>query len=215
MEFFSSAFITRSITGVLIAAFALFCTIYSHFSFYALVLIAALLMYSEWLDLTRYSRLLNRFGGLIYVGIPVWSLLVLRGTESAEHILSLFAMVWATDIAAYIGGSRYGKHKIWPSISPGKSWEGLACGVLAAALAGAVASYLANFPDHPFEGLLVGAILALISQCGDFFESWIKRNAGVKDSGNLLPGHGGVMDRVDGLVFAAPAYALLIMALAD
>lgn len=201
----------RCLFGALAAAIALFCTLYNPLTFYALILLAALLMYSEWLDLTRDFPLLNRFGGLVYVGIPVWSMIALRGTESAAQIIVLFALVWSTDIAAYAFGKRYGKCKLAPSISPNKTIEGLAGGVATAALAGLLASFAAPFPTSPLQGLWVGAVIALIAQGGDLFESWLKRRAGVKDSGHIMPGHGGILDRVDGLVFAAPAYLLLSM----
>lgn len=201
----------RIVSGTLLAALALGATLYGALSFYALLLVAALLMYAEWLELTRDYPLLNRLGGLIYVGVPVWSMIALRGVESPEHVLVLFALVWSTDIAAYAGGRRYGRTALWSHISPGKSWEGLGFGVLGCALAGAVASVPASFPHGPLQGALIGAVIALIAQAGDLFESWMKRRAGVKDSGVLIPGHGGVLDRVDGLVFAAPCYALLLL----
>jgi phosphatidate cytidylyltransferase len=201
----------RIIFGAIAAAIALSATLYSPLTFYALVLVAALLMYAEWLELTKDSPMLNRFGGLIYVGLPVWSMIALRGTESAAHILALFALVWGTDIAAYVVGKRYGKHTLWPSISPNKTWEGLGGAILCAAIIGAVASMFVSFPTSIMQGLMVGTLIAIIAQAGDFFESWLKRRSGLKDSGNLIPGHGGILDRVDGLVFAAPAYALMLL----
>ncbi len=201
----------RILFGSLAAAIALGATLYSPLTFYALILVVALLMYAEWLELTKDSPLLNRFGGLIYVGLPVWSMIALRGTESAAHILALFALVWMTDIAAYAVGKRYGKYKLWPSVSPNKTWEGLGGAIVASAITGAIASLLLSFPTSPLQGLIVGALIAIISQAGDFFESWLKRRAGLKDSGKLIPGHGGILDRVDGLVFAAPAYALMLL----
>lgn len=198
----------RILFGALAAAIALGATLYSPLTFYALVLVAALLMYAEWLDMTKDSPLLNRFGGLIYVGLPVWSLIVLR-EEALSQLLLLFALVWATDIAAYFVGKRFGRVKLAPHISPNKTWEGLGGAVIASALVGAIASQLLAFPTSLYQGALIGCSIALISQAGDLFESWLKRRAGVKDSGTLIPGHGGVMDRVDGLVFAAPVYMLL------
>ena len=203
----------RLLFGSLGAALALFCTLYSPLTFYGLLLIGALLMYAEWLDLTRDYPLLNRFGGLAYVGLPVWALIALRPTDSAAPVLTLFALVWSTDIAAYFAGKRFGKHKLWPAISPNKTIEGLAGGMLAAASFGLIASFFAPFPASPLQGLWIGALIAVIAQSGDFFESWLKRRAGVKDSGQLIPGHGGILDRVDGLVFAAPAFLLLMILL--
>lgn len=201
----------RVVFGSLLGAITLFLTLYNALSFHALLLMAALLMYAEWKELTRDFPLLNRLGGLVYVGVPIWSMMTLRGAASAEHVLVLFALVWATDIAAYFGGKRFGKTKLAPAISPGKSWEGLGFGVLACGMVGSIASLIASFPLSPWGGALIGATIAIISQMGDLFESWLKRRAGVKDSGTLIPGHGGILDRVDGLVFAAPVYALMVM----
>lgn len=199
----------RLIYGGIAAAIALSCTLYSPLSFYALLLFGALLMYGEWLELTKASPMLNRFGGLVYVGIPIWSLIALRDSLGVPYVLTVFAIVWATDVGAYFGGKRYGKHKLSPTISPGKTWEGLAAGVLAALIVGGIGAFVTHF--SPPIAALIGASLAIISQIGDLFESWLKRKANVKDSGNLIPGHGGILDRVDGLVFAAPAYALFTM----
>lgn len=205
----------RVVIGGALAGIALFCTLFNPFTFYMLVVVVALLMHIEWLELTKDSRTFSRVGGLFYIGLPIASLIMLRGPAGPEYVLVLFAMVWATDIAAYVAGSRFGTHKIAPRLSPGKSWEGLAGGMLGAGIVGAAAGIWASFPTDPLEGFLIGLILAVISQAGDLFESWIKRRAGVKDSGTLLPGHGGMLDRVDGLVFAAPAFALMVMLLGN
>lgn len=201
----------RVIYGTLFASFALFFLLFHALTFYALVLVIALLMYAEWLDLTKNYPLLNRVGGLVYVGLPVWSLLALYDAGGAMLILPLCLMVVATDIMAYFGGKLWGRHKIVPSISPGKSWQGLGCGMLAAAAVAVVASLTTPYPVSIVQALWIGLLIAAVAQCGDFFESFLKRQAGVKDSGTLLPGHGGILDRVDGLVFAAPVYALLAL----
>lgn len=199
----------RVLYGTIAATVTLFCVIYSPLSFYALLLFGALLMYGEWMELTKPFSLLNRLGGIVYVGIPVWSLIALRDTASFTYVLHLFSIVWATDIGAYFGGKQFGKHALAPRISPSKTVEGLGAGVLVALICGGLGSLYLNIT--PQEGLLLGAALALVSQAGDLFESWLKRQAGVKDSGTLLPGHGGILDRVDGLVFAAPVYTAYML----
>jgi len=199
----------RVIYGVLFGGLALFCLLFHSLTFYALVLVSALIMYAEWLELTKDYPLMNRLGGLVYVGLPVWSMLAIYDFGGAASVLALCSMVIATDVMAYFGGKTWGRHKIAPAISPGKTWEGLGCGMIAAMIAGVVASFFVPFPASWSSGLLIGALIAVISQCGDFFESFIKRQAGVKDSGVLLPGHGGLLDRLDGLVFAAPVFALM------
>lgn len=207
----TSELVWRIISGIALIALALFCTIYSPLSFYALLLVGGLLAYAEWLELTKDNHFLHKFGGIVYIGIPVWSLIALRGHESPALVLSLFAMVWATDIAAYFGGKKLGKHKLAPSISPGKTWEGLGCGMLGAGITGMLSVIFADFPPSIFSGFWIGCVIALVGQLGDLLESFFKRRAGVKDSGSLIPGHGGILDRIDSLITAAPVYTLLML----
>ncbi len=136
--------------------------------------------------------------GFVYIGVPAFALLVMSW---AFYALVLWAMVvtWATDIGAYAAGRTIGGPKLAPRISPNKTWAGLIGGVLAAALLGWLVASLETFSlGMPFAWL--GAVMAVAAQLGDLYESWEKRRAGVKDSGALLPGHGGVLDRVDGLL---------------
>ena len=139
--------------------------------------------------------------GEMYIGGLLGSLSILRaGPDGRAWALFTLLVTWATDVGAYFGGSVFGKHKIAPAVSPGKSWEGAASGVAAAALAGAV---LARFtPFAPGFGALGGAGLGVLAEFGDLVESSLKRFAKVKDSGQLIPGHGGVLDRFDSLLFA-------------
>ena len=139
--------------------------------------------------------------GVLYAGIPVISLIWLRFQESGFGLIVwTLAVVWATDIGAYFSGRTIGGPKIAPSISPSKTWAGLAGGMVAAGAIGALVDHLFSLPFNAVQAALLGAGLAVIAQAGDFYESHLKRQAGVKDSGHLLPGHGGVMDRLDGLV---------------
>ena len=143
--------------------------------------------------------------GLAYAGLLGIALASLRGDDSAglQATLFLFAVVWATDILAYFTGRSIGGPKLAPAISPGKTWSGAVGGTIAAILAGLGVAYGFSSPLGwvAFAGLTL--VLSVVSQAGDLFESWIKRRFGVKDSSNLIPGHGGVMDRVDGLATAA------------
>jgi phosphatidate cytidylyltransferase len=142
-------------------------------------------------------------GGLAYAALSGFSLAYLRGGGHAGliAILFLFAVVWATDILAYFVGRAIGGPKLAPSISPGKTWSGAAGGAL-----GGLAAGLAFAAATGWGGVWAGAVallLAIVAQIGDLFESFVKRRNGVKDSSHIIPGHGGVMDRVDGLVAAA------------
>jgi phosphatidate cytidylyltransferase len=127
-------------------------------------------------------------------------------------MLFIFAVVWATDIFAYFIGRAIGGPKLAPPISPGKTWSGAIGGTLASVLAGLAVVYLAGEPVG-FGLVAVILLLSIASQIGDLFESWIKRRFGVKDSSRLIPGHGGVMDRVDGLVSACFVAFLVGLAL--
>lgn len=147
--------------------------------------------------------------GVVYCGLPVLSLVILRRQE--DGLLYAFwamALVWACDIGAFFAGRTIGGPKLAPRLSPNKTWAGLIGGVTAA-----TALALALHAGHglPTAFLLLTPVLAVLSQGGDLFESWLKRRAGVKDSGHILPGHGGVLDRLDGLVPVAPVAALVVL----
>ncbi|MEG3144026.1 phosphatidate cytidylyltransferase [Sphingomonas sp. RT2P30] len=149
--------------------------------------------------------------GLLYAGLPVMGLMLLRGQrEGAIFTLWALALVWMCDIGAYFAGRAIGGPKLAPAISPNKTWAGLAGGVVAASLFGAAMHWQFGLP---WRLTLATPALAALAQGGDLYESWLKRRAGVKDSGNILPGHGGVLDRLDGLVPVAPVAALLAVAL--
>lgn len=145
-----------------------------------------------------------------YLILPLVALLWLRSDPvlGRAAIFWLFASVWAIDTFAYFAGRTIGGPKIWPRLSPKKTWAGLAGGALGAALAGGIAVMWIGQGSAILLGL-VGAFLAVVEQTGDFCESALKRRAGVKDSGRLIPGHGGILDRVDGLVAVAVAAAML------
>ena len=149
--------------------------------------------------------------GLAYAGLLGLSLAGLRGSDAPglSATLFLFAVVWATDILAYFVGRAIGGPKLAPSISPGKTWSGAAGGTLAAVAAGMGVAHLLGSPLGLGAVLALAFALSVLSQIGDLFESSIKRRFGAKDSSQLIPGHGGVMDRVDGLAVAAFALFLL------
>ncbi len=151
--------------------------------------------------------------GLVYVAVPCASFIVLRQSEPFgwAAILFILCVVWATDIAAYFGGRAFGGPKLWPRVSPKKTWSGALTGLVAAVLVGGLVVWLTR-AGYPRTGLFLAAPLSIAAQAGDLFESAMKRRFGVKDSGSIIPGHGGVLDRVDGL-FGAAALAWLIAVL--
>jgi phosphatidate cytidylyltransferase len=149
--------------------------------------------------------------GLVYAGLPAVALVWLRQQpDGFALVMWTMGVVWATDIFAYFAGRAIGGPKIWTAISPNKTWAGLIGGMVAAALFSILFAQLSGWPQSVLAMALTGALLAIVAQAGDFFESWLKRRAGVKDSGTLLRGHGGVMDRVDGLVPVCIVVALWV-----
>lgn len=160
---------------------------------------------------TTHPFLLGLTGWIVLV--PTW-LALARLQIQPLQLLSFLAIVWIADSAAYFAGKRFGRRKLAPDISPGKTWEG----VIGAAITVAVYYLVLRFVFEPvfiWSGAMTGAILfaviTIMSIEGDLFESWIKRRAGVKDSGGLLPGHGGVLDRIDGLTSTMPFAALAML----
>ncbi|WOS64185.1 phosphatidate cytidylyltransferase [Sinorhizobium fredii] len=150
--------------------------------------------------------------GVAYAGLTGISLAAIRGADYLGLIamLFVFAVVWGTDIFAYFVGRAVGGPKLAPAISPGKTWSGAIGGAVCGVLAG-VAVFMAHFSLDDVRIPTVALLLSVASQIGDLFESFVKRRFGVKDSSRLIPGHGGVMDRVDGLIFASVAALLLVL----
>ena len=203
----------RAVSGVVMIAVAVGALWAGGGIFAALVLVEALAMLWEWhglsmkMPLTTGGRYGWLAGGLLYVGAGAAALFVVREAMGFAGALWLMATVWATDIGAYFAGRSIGGPKIAPAISPSKTWAGLGGGMVAAAL---VSWGIGKWSGSDAGLYLLGAPMAVLAQAGDFFESWMKRRAGVKDSSNLIPGHGGVLDRLDGLLPVAIAIGAII-----
>lgn len=151
------------------------------------------------------NRIMFLFAGMVYCTLPIALLLDLRGQPFGEWwLLYLLAVIWATDIGAYLFGRLLGRRKLAPAISPGKTWAGVVGGTTMAVLVGLVA--LDRFSlAIPFTlGIFLTISLSLFGQIGDLAESLMKREADIKDASSLIPGHGGLLDRLDSLLFAAP-----------
>jgi len=152
--------------------------------------------------------------------LPTWMALVQLQATSPALLLAVMAVVWIADSAAYFSGRRFGKHKLAPSISPGKTWEGVAGAFFAVAVYAfiwtGIDSRLSDFATATNLPPVLAVVLVLwlmtyFSILGDLFESWMKRQAGIKDSGNVLPGHGGILDRIDALTSSLPLVALVLL----
>ncbi|WP_421998492.1 phosphatidate cytidylyltransferase [Reyranella sp.] len=174
--------------------------------------VAAPIVISEWLRLTR-GRPIARILAIAYSLAAILALLWLRHqpTDGRETVIWIIACIWATDIGAFVVGRLAGGARLAPSISPGKTWSGLIGGMAWAAVASAAAGYVFGRGDTIMLAV-VGAGLAVVGQIGDLIESAAKRGAGVKDSGTLIPGHGGLLDRIDGLIAVLVAVAFMRLA---
>jgi phosphatidate cytidylyltransferase len=182
----------------------------------ALAILGLILLLGVLLGVLSASRIGNQWetAGFVYASLSGFSLAVLRGEDHAGllAIVFLFAVVWTTDSLAYFFGKSIGGPKLAPSISPGKTLSGAIGGWVSGVVAALVFGYLAGASNLLLLAA-AAALLSIVSQIGDLFESWVKRRHGVKDSGSIIPGHGGVMDRVDALVVAAFALYLIGWAL--
>jgi phosphatidate cytidylyltransferase len=149
-------------------------------------------------------------GGIVYAALMAIGILAIRSDllYGLIAVIFLLAVVWATDIAAYAAGRIVGGPKLWPAVSPKKTWAGSLGGLVAALLAGLAVAAIAG-ETASVAVALIALILSIACQLGDLFESAVKRRFGVKDASRLIPGHGGLLDRVDGLTFAAPVAALI------
>ncbi len=161
--------------------------------------------------LMRSENPLWQAGGILYVGLPTLAMIATRAipANGAWLIIGLFLIVWATDTGALIAGNLIGGPKLVPVLSPNKTWAGTLGGVLAAAIVEAI--YIGVLGGNPVLAALYGAGIALVAHAGDLFESWVKRSFKRKDSGSLIPGHGGILDRVDSTLFAVSALAVLVL----
>jgi phosphatidate cytidylyltransferase len=187
----------RTLTGLILIVAALLVAFQGGYLLAVVVAGIATLMFYEWTRLTRGWGAAWYVGGFFYALLPALALLWIRERSGIELLLWVFIVTWSTDIGAYFAGRRFGRRKLAPSISPGKTVEGLYGGIAAATLLGGAWAYATHLGVALFA---LAPILAITAQAGDLFESAIKRRAGVKDSGAWLPGHGGVLDRLDGLV---------------
>jgi phosphatidate cytidylyltransferase len=207
----------RVVSSVLLAPLAIAAAYVGGPWFIGFWLIAAAGVLWEWLALVAGARSLGpaaRGGwialGAVYAGAMLAAPLVLRGESDFGFVamVFLFAVVWATDVAAYFAGRRIGGRRLWLAISPNKTWSGAIGGAIAGTVAGLiVAAAFGIVHLAVIAGLSLG--LSVIAQGGDLFESALKRRFGAKDAGRLIPGHGGMMDRLDGFLTAAVAAAIV------
>lgn len=201
----------RSGTGLAMMIVALAAAYVGGYSFAVLSAAAATAVFYEWTRIARGWGFGWQVGGFIYALAAALALLWIRDRsyDGLALVLWVFIVTWGTDIGAYFTGRAIGGPKLAPAISPGKTWAGLYGGVAAAAVIGGAWAFYAGL--H-LVILLLAPLFSVASQGGDLFESWMKRRAGIKDSGTWLPGHGGVFDRLDGMLPVAILTALAVVA---
>lgn len=183
--------------------------------FYILIILVAIGMLKEWYAMTKSSVLYLLFG-FILLPLPIISLILINSYAEYRWLLLLyFAIIWSVDTFAMIGGKNLKGPKLAPSLSPNKTWSGLITGIVCAGLVAILLSTIPGFyiPNNYFYSISVlfitSCFLALIAQISDLFISYFKRKFGIKDSGNIIPGHGGVLDRFDSIILTAPLLLIL------
>jgi phosphatidate cytidylyltransferase len=192
----------RLASALVLGPLALACVWYGGMAWILIVAVAGLGVCWEWVQMAKREPGALAVG-LAYCGLAIAALGWLRMDAATGRTILLFLLfvVWSSDVGAYVAGRLIGGRKLAPSISPGKTWSGAAGGLAAAIMVGIVGALLWRGPIFP--AILAAAALGIASQLGDLLESGAKRRFGVKDSGKLIPGHGGLLDRLDGLMAAA------------
>lgn len=199
----------RAVTAAFGSGAFLFGIFSGSVAFYALMFFLVMVSSFEWNQITKGSKWLY-LGALVTIVLPYSSMMYIYMLPHGALILTwLTISIWSTDIAAYFIGRSFGVRKIMPAISPNKTWAGLWGGMAFSAVSTLVMSMVFGVFFIP-HSLFIGMVIALVAQCGDFTESAIKRWCGVKDSGFIFPGHGGVLDRMDGFMFTAPLVAYYV-----
>ena len=197
----------RTASGIVLAAIGLL-TMWVGGALWAIVVcLLGAIMGAEWTGLCagRPRRLLA--AGVLYIAPAIVALIWLRAQPNGlRWVLLLAGVVWGGDVGAYLVGRLVGGPRLAPAISPGKTWSGAAGGTLIAVLAG-----LAVWPERLALVAPAALVLSIVAQAGDLLESALKRRFGVKDSGRLIPGHGGLLDRLDGVLTAAPAMVVIVV----
>lgn len=185
-----------------------------------IIIVIATIVSSIWILFKKnkdkaYLGLVWTLAGILYIGLltSYWpNLMVVEGGR--WWVFWAIITVVACDVAAYFVGKQWGKHKLAPDISPNKTWIGSIGGVLASILVSVLLGILFGLPMQIWQLIIMGLVISIIAQCGDLVESFLKRTAGVKDSGNLLPGHGGILDRIDGYILLGPVVYYYVISFA-
>lgn len=198
----------RIITAIIIGPLSVFFILNGGLMLNLLIMLILMLMFNEATSLLKETGNLtsiNWFLGFLYSLLPTFPMIMLAKNQNGNLlILAILIIIWATDSFAYFGGRYFGGKKLFPKVSPKKTWSGAFCGLAAGLLFGVLFLYLIKIPIGLFAKLAICFIISVSGQLGDLFESYLKRLLKVKNSGNILPGHGGILDRMDSSSFAMP-----------
>ena len=209
---FSENFLKRSITAAILTLAFIATNILYFETFLLLLVVSSIALLKEWWELSvKWNGYFTRSViGFFWFAPALLALGWLRFMYGASPVFWAVSIVVASDVAAYVFGRTFGKRKIFPVISPGKTWEGFLGGLTAAGLVGALLGVCLG-GDWALGGVLVALLTGIAGVMGDLVESYVKRWAGVKDSGKSLPGHGGVLDRLDSHLFGLPIFVVGVM----
>jgi phosphatidate cytidylyltransferase len=206
----------RILSGFIIGALFITSILWIPQLFYVIMLLVAAGMLLEWYKMTRSSIWFSLFGLPIIV-IPVASLLLINFIDKTRSMLLIyFVIIWSVDTFAMLGGKTIQGPKLAPYLSPNKTWSGLLIGVASAAFMSVLVCKVLNFSIYTyyFSGTiniaLTSMIMAIIAQISDLFVSYFKRKFRIKDTGHIIPGHGGLLDRFDSIIFTAPIFLMLV-----
>lgn len=207
----------RLLSGIVIAILFLSSLLYIGFLFYILMIIIAVGMIQEWFNMCYKKPLLVGLGFVIILMSIICLIIMHAKLLHGMTLVSYFLMIWCTDVFAMLGGKYFQGPKLAPYISPNKTWSGLICGMTAAGFVAliiyitALDGVLTHKMNSCWYAFSFGVIIAFIAQLSDLFVSYFKRQANLKDSGNIIPGHGGMLDRFDSIIFSAPLFFMLVM----
>lgn len=205
---------TRILSAIILAPLFITSILFSPVLFILVIGLVAILMLFEWYNITNSSTV-HLLSGLPLIVIPILCLIHIRLMSGGEYaILTYFSMIWTVDIFAMLGGKKIGGMKLAPTISPKKTYSGLFCGSASCAVILVTLSFL--LPKFPlllnlYNLISFGLIFGITEQCSDLLISYFKRRFDVKDSGIIIPGHGGMLDRFDGIILTAPLYLWLVI----
>ncbi|MBT4989091.1 MAG: phosphatidate cytidylyltransferase [Rickettsiales bacterium] len=204
----------RLFSALLLIPIVFICVFNGGFLYNLLIVIAVVILCLELNNIIKDSEISFKqqiVYSIVYIALPSASLIFLRSMDNGlESIIYILFVVWATDSAAFFGGNYLKGPKLMPSVSPNKTISGALCGILGAMIIGLL-SYIFIDNIKLIQFLILSGFLSIIAQIGDLFESKLKRLYNIKDASDLIPGHGGLLDRVDSLLFVAPAALLFFV----